>query len=165
MATVFVECWKCEQCNHRWIKGELWPTQCAKCRSRRWNGTGQEANRGRDARHTPEPEPSNGGYRGQQASASLPIANGGSGGFTHSGESIERRTSNPVKGNDAMLAFLSKLHVAIPDSPPDPVDDEPKPSCSECDGRMAGKLIKGRGMVYACTDVGCPMYGLERQPK
>lgn len=70
-----------------------------------------------------------------------------------------------VKGNDAMVAFLSKLPVAIPDPPPDPVDDEPKPSCSECDGRMAGKLIKGRGMVYACTDVGCPMYGLERQPK
>lgn len=37
MATVFLECWKCDQCGHRWIKGELWPAQCAKCRSRRWN--------------------------------------------------------------------------------------------------------------------------------
>lgn len=39
MATVWVECWKCDVCGHRWIKGEVWPDQCrnTKCRSRKWN--------------------------------------------------------------------------------------------------------------------------------
>lgn len=37
MATAWVECWKCEACAHRWIKGELYPAQCGKCRSRKWN--------------------------------------------------------------------------------------------------------------------------------
>ena len=40
MATVWVECWKCDVCGFRWIKSEVWPAQCAssRCRSRRWNG-------------------------------------------------------------------------------------------------------------------------------
>lgn len=41
MATAWVECWKCEACGHRWIKGELYPSQCGKCRSRRWNAKGE----------------------------------------------------------------------------------------------------------------------------
>jgi len=45
MATVWVECWKCDQCGHRWIKTENWPTQCAssKCRKRSWNESGDGA--------------------------------------------------------------------------------------------------------------------------
>lgn len=39
MATVYVECWKCDQCAHRWIKTEVWPDQCGKCRSRKWNAS------------------------------------------------------------------------------------------------------------------------------
>lgn len=29
--------WICEQCKHIWLMGEIVPTHCAKCRSRRWN--------------------------------------------------------------------------------------------------------------------------------
>ena len=43
MGTAWVECWKCDECGHRWIKGELYPAQCAKCRSRKWNaGAGKD---------------------------------------------------------------------------------------------------------------------------
>lgn len=43
MSTIWVECWKCDVCGHRWIKTEKWPATCAKkaCRSRKWNGLGQ----------------------------------------------------------------------------------------------------------------------------
>jgi hypothetical protein len=37
MATVWLECWKCEECGNRWIKAEIHPKQCSKCRSRKWN--------------------------------------------------------------------------------------------------------------------------------
>lgn len=39
MSTIWVECWKCDECGHRWIKTELWPERCAssKCRKRSWN--------------------------------------------------------------------------------------------------------------------------------
>lgn len=37
MSTAWVECWKCDPCGHRWIKGDLYPAQCAKCRSRKWD--------------------------------------------------------------------------------------------------------------------------------
>lgn len=39
MSTAWVECWKCDECGFRWIKGETWPERCAssKCRKRSWN--------------------------------------------------------------------------------------------------------------------------------
>jgi hypothetical protein len=37
------------------------------------------------------------------------------------------------------------------------------PECCECGSEMAGRAIKGRGVVWACTDQGCPMYGLEQK--
>ena len=42
MGTAWVECWRCDECGHRWIKGETWPTHCAssKCRKRTWNKLG-----------------------------------------------------------------------------------------------------------------------------
>lgn len=42
MSTAWVECWKCDECGHRWIKTEVWPEQCPKrpCRSRNWNKLG-----------------------------------------------------------------------------------------------------------------------------
>ena len=38
MATVWVECWKCELCGHRWIKvpGRE-PSHCSKCKRRGWH--------------------------------------------------------------------------------------------------------------------------------
>lgn len=43
MSTAWVECWKCDECGHRWIKTEKWPEQCAssKCRKRSWNKMGR----------------------------------------------------------------------------------------------------------------------------
>ncbi len=42
MSTVYVECWKCDDCGFRWIKTEIWPERCAssKCRKRSWNKNG-----------------------------------------------------------------------------------------------------------------------------
>lgn len=39
MSTIWVECWKCDVCEFRWIKEELWPDRCKRksCRSRQWN--------------------------------------------------------------------------------------------------------------------------------
>ena len=45
MGTAWVECWKCDACGHRWIKGELYPLQCGKCRSRKWNDDGRSSKR------------------------------------------------------------------------------------------------------------------------
>ena len=52
MGTAWVECWKCDACGHRWIKGELYPAQCSKCRSRKWDNERGAASSGR----TPAPE-------------------------------------------------------------------------------------------------------------
>lgn len=68
-----------------------------------------------------------------------------------------------VKMNDAMSAFLAKAKPVITPDPVSETQEHPMPSCRECDTTMSGKLIKGRGMVYACTDLSCPMYGLERR--
>src|ERR1700740_2593643 len=40
--------WICDQCKHVWLRGEIVPTHCAKCRSRRWND-GDEKVAGDDA--------------------------------------------------------------------------------------------------------------------
>jgi hypothetical protein len=44
----------------------------------------------------------------------------------------------------------------------EPVEDA-TPECCECGKQMAGKLIKGRGVVYACATPGCPMWGKEQR--
>jgi hypothetical protein len=69
----------------------------------------------------------------------------------------------PAKMNNAMAEFLSKLPNSVVTPEPDPIQDSPQRSCTECDRTMASKFVKGRGMVYACSDIGCPMYGLERK--
>jgi hypothetical protein len=65
-----------------------------------------------------------------------------------------------VKANDAMSAFLSRLPGVAP-VVVEQEETEPLRSCVECDKGMVSKYIKGRGMVFACTDNSCPMYGLE----
>lgn len=39
MSLVWVECWKCDECGHRWIKTLLKPERCPSraCRKRSWN--------------------------------------------------------------------------------------------------------------------------------
>src|SRR5271170_7185469 len=52
MGTAWVECWKCDECTHRWIKTEIYPSHCAssKCRSRKWDKGG--TNEVRDDNHS-----------------------------------------------------------------------------------------------------------------
>jgi hypothetical protein len=32
--------WKCDQCQHIWLAGRVQPQHCAKCKSRKWNASG-----------------------------------------------------------------------------------------------------------------------------
>lgn len=45
MSTIWVECWKCDECGFRWIKDEVWPDRCksSACRSRKWNSAAKLA--------------------------------------------------------------------------------------------------------------------------
>lgn len=44
-----------------------------------------------------------------------------------------------------------------------PLFEDVMPTCCECDHAMTGKAIKGRGIVWACIDPGCPMVGREQK--
>jgi len=71
----------------------------------------------------------------------------------------------PAKMNDAMARFMATSAGIVSKAPfEEPMPDH-TPYCRECDSSMAGKAIKGRGMVYACADVACPMYGMEQKPR
>ena len=37
MAKIKADAWKCDVCGHVWLVGEMYPKQCAKCRTRGWN--------------------------------------------------------------------------------------------------------------------------------
>ena len=51
----------------------------------------------------------------------------------------------------------------VPKQPdPEPVEDA-TPRCCECDNHLTGKAIKGRGIVWACSNTGCAMYGREQR--
>lgn len=71
--------------------------------------------------------------------------------------------------NDKMAALLAKHPVISTDTSYEATLDilaeetEPIHSCSVCDKGMVAKHIKGRGMVYACSDLSCPAYGIERK--
>ena len=41
--------------------------------------------------------------------------------------------------------------------------EDNRPCCMECDKRMTAKMYKGIAVAWACSDPGCPMYGLERR--
>jgi hypothetical protein len=40
MSIITVEAWKCDLCGHVWIKTDVKPKQCAKCRTRIWDCDG-----------------------------------------------------------------------------------------------------------------------------
>lgn len=74
---------------------------------------------------------------------------------------IQAETIEMAPMNEAMEQFLTNRAPA-PVVFVEPEETEPLRSCGECDNGMVSKYIKGRGMVFACTDNSCPMYGLER---
>jgi hypothetical protein len=70
-----------------------------------------------------------------------------------------------VKPSPASLLSIPGVMRASAMPVPSALEDDEEddsPSCIHCDTRMIGKLIKGRGMFYACPDAACPMYGIER---
>ena len=53
----------------------------------------------------------------------------------------------------------------IPKQPdPEPAEDV-TPRCCECDYHLIGKVIKGRGIVWECSNVGCAIYGREQRQR
>jgi hypothetical protein len=42
MGKIKADAWKCDLCGHVWLVGEMYPKQCAKCRSRIWNCDGEK---------------------------------------------------------------------------------------------------------------------------
>jgi hypothetical protein len=110
MGTAWVECWKCDVCGHRWIKGELYPEQCAKCRSRKWNSKEQSTVMRRYVRKQPESS--------SDLVERAPLAQGeGTSG------SIPLTSSKPSM--DALRAICAGNVPTIPD--PEPIES---PMCS-----------------------------------
>jgi hypothetical protein len=60
--------------------------------------------------------------------------------------------------------WLGKAAGSIPrvDIEQEEIEDV-TPECCECGHKLTGKTIKGRGIVWACNDVGCPMHGKEQR--
>lgn len=101
MSTAWVECWKCDVCGFRWIKGETWPERCAssKCRKRNWNTKQGISIKPPDADQT---------------------HNGGPYSSISATELASWGKAPVVKGNDAMQAFLAKLPAITPIEPEQP---------------------------------------------
>ena len=125
MATVWVECWKCEGCGHRWIKGELYPAQCAKCRSRKWDAKGNA----------------------QVASADYKLTVGESRPVIHDGGVSQYTRTDGVanfaglersKMNPAMATLLAK----VPAVAPEPIMEREPCAYTEYDGET--------GETYRC---------------
>ena len=101
MGSAFVDCWKCDVCGWRWIKGEIWPSHCPskKCRSRKWNSLSAGASDAVVATRLEVPAP-------------IPTQ-------TIAPEVV----SPPMKMNDAMANFLKAARLSTPAASPMPVPE------------------------------------------
>lgn len=119
------------------------PEKCAKCKKRGWHtGRASEVNTPPNLVRT----------------AALKEIDAEETGLHSILSEIGCTATAPAKVSDALRQIQDHV-VALAKK----TIDEVWPSCSECAHSMTGKIIKGRGMVYACTDVSCPLYGLERR--
>lgn len=152
MATVWVECWKCEACEHRWIKTELWPAQCSKCRSRKWNNLAGGSST--SEQHTD---------RSQKEAVAKQLS-----GVQVVGESptlqLELRKPKPDMKSlqdicDGKGLGAIKYH-SKEDFLEEAIASVPVKLCVVCDAPM--RDLKGK---WACSDVSCAKYGLEQRPK
>ena len=71
--------WVCDQCKHVWLMGEIVPTHCAKCRSRRWNnGSGKprdtRVNSEEHATSQPEHDSGSGRHDGPAKAIGVPVS-------------------------------------------------------------------------------------------
>lgn len=105
MSTAWVECWKCDVCGFRWIKGEIWPERCAssKCRKRNWNTKEGVLIKPPDADQTHIGGP-------HSSISAVELASWG------------KLAATPVvNGNAAMQAFMPKLPANTPIEPEQPL--------------------------------------------
>lgn len=97
-------------------------------------------------------------------------------------DAIQRGWEGPVDQSAERGTHNAKVSGSIPDRPtidhlraicagnipkqpdPEPAEDV-TPRCCECDYHLIGKAIKGRGIVWACSNVGCAMYGREQRQR
>lgn len=144
MGSAFIDCWKCDVCGFRWIKGEIWPTHCAskKCRSRKWNSLSVGVNDAVVDTKSESLTPV------QVRTTALGIA------------------KQPMNMNDDTESFPRTARVSIPTATVaiEPVVDiVPRvdgPICMACEASM----VEGTGKLagrWACKDVSCPRYGIE----
>lgn len=139
MATVWVECWKCDECGHRWIKGEVWPTHCAssKCRKRSWNKNGGVSELANE-------RPPN----GRAGGIAIERPKSGSAGSSPAPATKPIELRDPPKMNDAMAQFIARVGLS-PHAACDPEFVDETPKCpkvghNEADGESYRcKLPKG----------------------
>ena len=121
MSSVFVDCWKCDECGHRWIKTGAIPTHCAssKCRKRSWNK--KERSNGVEDENQISARPGNGdrcapsghspGARAEPDSVCGPKCSCGAEPYIPTERAAIDQTR--VNGNAAMLTFLANLPAPI----------------------------------------------------
>ena len=68
----------------------------------------------------------------------------------------------PASPNMDALRSICAGNVSRAEVEPEPVEDF-TPECCECGHKLTGKVVKGVVVAWACTDAGCPMYGLEQR--
>ena len=59
------------------------------------------------------------------------------------------------------LRSICAGNVPMAEVEPSPAEDC-TPECCECGHKLTGKVVKGVVVAWACPDLGCAMYGLER---
>ncbi len=83
-------------------------------------------------------------------------------GWDEDDEGVEVVPARAIKPLSIPGVFMgSQLGVPL-EEPAEPIEDK-RPCCRECDKRMAPKMYRGIAVAWACSDPGCPMYGLERK--
>src|ERR1700755_2375564 len=92
---IMVQGWKCDKCEHVWLRKESIPTHCAKCHTRSWNGGATRGNS--------EPDAPSGvkkaSYRGSDIRSSI-----GAGGSSES----DSATSGPYQVVSRLHGYESK---------------------------------------------------------
>lgn len=153
MAIVWVECWKCELCGHRWIKTGDAPRLCSKCKKTGWNKNGNSQDVPQAAERGLVVKESQGVDDRARSIQQLGAA---------SRTNPHSVASKPVAVSESDLRSICAGKTPHVDVEQEKVEDV-TPKCCECDKSMTGKVIKGVVVAWACTDAGCPMYGLEQK--
>lgn len=184
----------CKRCSYQWRERKSNPpVQCPKCKSPYWDKERVNENRAfsRRGMHVLDGNKSaNGNKSAKEKRVSLPEMRGNvDSEKTEPGSMPEMQARGLGRSNSDSVSTIPEIisSVSLPPASrskpsmddlrsicagnipkveiePEPVEDV-TPECCECGHKMTGKSIKGRGIVWACTDPGCPMYGREQKGK